>query len=176
MSEEAVRTYASAKRFHDGTRDRWLRCTPGDQSALLGVAERLRLGENQVRDLLDTFEAIAVRRGCSFTEILDDESIRCVLAEGRGRNETLSGLKRALRRLKFPQLSATEVRLQGLIKGVRLPSGVAMILPENLEGEELVVSIRGRSAEELRRRIDEAARLFQGAAIDEMFRVLGGEW
>lgn len=176
MSEEAVRAYASAKRLHDGTLDRWLRCAPGDQRALLGVAERLRLGENQVRDLLDTFEAIAVRRGCSFTEVLDDESIRGVLAAGRGRNETLSGLKRALRRLRFPQLAATEARLQGLIKGVRLPSGVAMTLPENLEGEELVVSIRGRSAEELRRRIDEAARLLQGAAIDEMFRVLGGEW
>lgn len=173
---DGVRAYANAKRFSRVTSDRWLRCAPADRDAVLAVVEQLRLGENQVRDLLDALEGIAARRRCSLADVLATAAVSEVLAAQRSRNETVHALKQVLRRHRFPQLSATEDRLRVAIKEMGLPTGAAIALPEGLEGEEVVVSVRAKSATELRRRVAAAAAALNGPTIDEIYRVLGGEW
>lgn len=173
---DAVRAYAAAKRFSAATVERWLRSPEADQNALLAIVERLRLGENHVRDLLDALEAIVARRGCTFADVLAEPSIASVLAAGHARNETVHALKQALRRLRFPQLTATEERLRATVKQMGLPTGATIALPEGLEGEEVVLSVRATSAAELRRRVAAAAAAVSGTAVDEIYRVLGGEW
>lgn len=176
MGDAETRAYAATKRFGSATRERWLRCVPADQAEVLNLATRLRLGENHVRDLLDALEAIAQRRSCTFADILAVDAVRDVLTAERGRNETLHALKQVLRRLRYPQLAATELRLRALTKELGLPTGVSITLPENLEGEEIVVSVRAASASELRRRMAGTVDALGGSGLDEMYRVLGGEW
>jgi hypothetical protein len=160
----------------DATIARWLNCPPADQDALLRIAARLQIGENHLRDVLDALEAIGSRRGSSFAEILDGEAVRNVLEAGQARNETLRALKLALRRLRFPQLVAAEARLRSLVRELALPAGVTMTLPENLEGDEVQVTVRASSPAEIRRRLDRAVIALQGNGLEEIYRVLGGEW
>jgi hypothetical protein len=176
VSDAAIRAYGTAKRFSAATLDRWLHCGPQDRTEILRIVEQLRLGENQVRDLLDALQAIGARQKRTVAEILGDEAIAGVLSAGRARNETLHALKQALRRMRYPQLAATETRLRGLAKALGLPAGVTLSLPENLEGEEIVLSLRARSAAELRRRMTGTLTALGGAELDEIYRILGGEW
>jgi hypothetical protein len=176
MSESAVRAYAAEKRFAGGLVDRWLAQPAADRDALLELATSLRLGENQVRDLLDDLTAIGARCACGIAAIVRDDALRSVLGRGLGRNEAVKALKQALRRLRYPQLSGAEQRLAELARSLRLPGGVRLELPENLEGEHVALTLRARSAAELRAQARAVAAAVQHGAVDEMFAVLGGEW
>ena len=156
--------------------ERWLAQPATDRDALLELARELLLGENQLRDVLDDLTAIAARRGSDAASVLRDATVRAVRARGLGRNEAIRALKQALRRLRYPQLSAAEQRLAERVKALRLPAGVQVELPENLEGERIGLILRARSAAELRAQADAVVAALRGATIEEMFAVLGGEW
>jgi hypothetical protein len=176
MSESAVCAFADARRFAAATRARWLAQAPADREVLLALATRLHLGENQFRDLLDDLTAIAARQGTDLAAIVRAPTVEGVLARPLGRNEAIKALKAALRRLRYPQLVGAEQRLAALAKQLRLPAGVRVELPENLDGEQVMLTLRAGSATDLRAQATAVARALQGAALDEMFAVLEGQW
>src|SRR5262245_7808444 len=116
MSESAVHAYAAEKRFAAGLLERWLAQAPADRDALLDVATRLRLGENQLRDVLDDLTAIAARRASDIATLLRGAELRAILDRSLGRNEAIRALKQGLRRLRYPQLDAAERQLTDLVK------------------------------------------------------------
>jgi hypothetical protein len=176
MSESQVRTYASEKRLGAAVLERWLTQPPADRDALLELAAQLRLGENQLRDVLDDLAAIGARRKCGLAAVLGIDEVRAVLARHLGRNEAIRALKRALRRLRYPQLSAAEQGLAQRVRALRLPAGVRVDLPENLEGEHIAVTLRASSAAELRAQADAVAAALGAGTVDEMFALLEGHW
>jgi hypothetical protein len=176
MLDAAIRAYADAKRFSPATLERWIGCARPDRKALLSLAEALRLGENQFRDVFDQAREIAARRQCDIAEVLGTAPIRDILARGLGRNEAVRALKQSLRRLRYPQLAATEERLAGMVKALGLPSGVEVRFPENLEGEEISLHLRARSAAQFRERVARLTSALQRAEVDEIFRVMEGDW
>ncbi|HVN87180.1 MAG TPA: hypothetical protein VMW17_20300 [Candidatus Binatia bacterium] len=171
VSDE-VRVFAASRRFSATTRDRWLRSTPGDQRTLLAVAQRLRLGENQFRDLLDWSEEIAVRDGCAIAAVWAREPVASALARDLGRNELIAAVKSALRQLRFPLLAAAEARLAELTRQLKLPRGAHLHLPAHLEGDEIRIEIRGRNAAALREQVAAVQSALSRAELDEMFRTL----
>jgi hypothetical protein len=176
VSEAAVRTYAAERRLDTATLTRWLRHAPADRDALLQLAQGLRLGANHLRDVLDQLDDLTARDGVPLHELLARPPLADVVAAGHGRNEAIHALKGALRRLRYPQLSAVEGRLLTLVKQLRLPAAIRVAFPENLEGDHLSLSIEARSAAELRQRLAQAAAACERAEVEEMFRLLGGEW
>lgn len=174
MTESAVHAYAAEKHLGAGLVERWLALSAPDRDALLALAVRLRLGENQVRDVLDDLRAIAARRSTSIADILAGGDVGAVLARDLGRNEAIRAVKIVLRRLRYPQLEAAERRLKELVTSLRLPAGVAVTLPEHLEGDALSVTLRGRSAAELRAQAHAVVAALDSAAVDEAFAVLEG--
>jgi hypothetical protein len=176
MSDDAVRAYAAGKHFGAASLERWLAHDEAGRLALLAVAERLRLGENQLRDVLEAAEDVAARQGSSLAAVLTGKEVSTALGAEVGRNEAIKGVKNALRRLRYPQLSAAEGRLKGLIGKLGLPAGVSAEAPPNLEGENLTVTLRARSAAELRARAAGVVGALNGPEVDEIFAILGGEW
>lgn len=176
MSEKAVRDYARERRFSSAICDRWLGESPADRDALLALAVRLRLGENQFRDLFDQLQDVAARGESSAAELLQSEPLRGVLRRALGRNEMVKALKHALRRLRYPQLSATESRLKELLRRVGLPPCVEVELPENLGSSSLSITVRAGSPGELGRCAAALAAAAQGEEMQEIFRVLEGDW
>jgi hypothetical protein len=176
MSEAAITGYALAKHFRPAVLERWLGCVHADREALLAITEALRLGENQFRDVFDQAEEIAARRRSSIAEVLGATPIRDLLARGLGRNESVRALKQCLRRLRYPQLAAIETRLAAATKALHLPPAVALCLPENLEGEEVSLCLRAKSAAQLREQLESLSAAMQRSEVDEIFRLLGGDW
>lgn len=176
MCEERIRSYAQDKRFGSATVARWLRQPAGDRRALLEFAVRLRLGQNQFRLFLDMLEGIAARRGCTVSDVLALEPVVSVLSRRLGRNETIGMLKRVLHRLRYPQLAEVEGRLAELIKALPLPVGTSVKFPDNLEGESVTVILNAVSARDLRVRAAELVSALQRPEVEEIFRLLGGEW
>jgi len=175
MSESvasAARAFAASRRFSAATRDRWLRLRDDDRNTLLQLAERLRLGENQFRDLLDWSEEIAVRDRCSIAAVWARAPMATALARDLGRNEMIAAIKSALRRLRFPQLAAVETRLAELARRLKLPRGVRIRFPEHLEGDEVSVEMSARSAAGLRAQADALQRALSAPEFDEIFRAL----
>jgi hypothetical protein len=176
MSESAVRAYAAEKRFGAATLERWLAQPPADRDALLELAARLRLGENQLRDVMNDLVAIGSRRECGIAAVLQGAELRAVHDRRLGRNDALRALKQDLRRMRYPQLSGAERRLAALGRRLQLPAGARVELPENLEGEHIAITLRARSATELRAQAQAVAAALQGDAVDEMFALLEGHW
>jgi hypothetical protein len=176
MSESEVQAYATARHFGPATLTRWLAEAPADRDALLALAQRLRVGENQFRDLYDAVADLAARDGTGLASVIEGTALRAVLARPLGRNEALRALRQALRRLRYPQLTRVEDRLAGLVRGLRLPAGVRVEFPADLEGEDVAVTLRARSGKELRAQALALAAAAQDAAVDEMFALLAGEW
>jgi len=173
-TESAVRAYAAARQFASVTLERWLAQPAEDRAALLDLADRLRLGENQFRDAFDDLVAIGARRGCGIAEVLRADELRTVLARQLGRNEAVKAVKSVLRRLRYPQLTAAEQRLAALGKSLRLPAGVSIEWPHDLEGEHIAIAMRAASAGELRAQARRVVAALEGGAIEEMFALLDG--
>jgi len=175
-TDSPVVAYARERRFSPATLERWLRLAVEDREALLQLAVRLRLGENHFRDVLDLTEDIAAHQETTLHAVLASEAVTAVLGRGLGRNEMLKQLKDALRRERYPQLAATEAALADLVKELRLPPGVRVTFPENLEGDTVTVTLQAASPDELRARTRALAALIEQSRIDELFRLLGGGW
>lgn len=176
MCDAEIRSYGGERRFTASTLDRWLGKPAADRAALLRVAKRLRLGENQFRDILDSLEDIAGRQGSTIEALVAAAPLAGILAAGLGRNETISRLKQALRRLRYPQLSQVESRLTALARELKLPPGAELKFPENLEGDSITLTVRARSTTELRSQIARLREIAERDGIDEMFRLLEGQW
>jgi hypothetical protein len=176
MSEHTIRTYLQEKHFSAGTAERWLAKPPEDRRALLNVALRLRLGENHFRDVLDAVEDIACRRRSGLSAVLESEPVAEVFSKKLSRNEALKAFKQVLRRLRYPQLTEMENRMFALVKQMRLPPGVAVEFPKNLEGEEVFIALRAASGAELRTKAAAFAEAAAKAEWDEIFALLGGDW
>jgi hypothetical protein len=131
----------------------------------------LALNDNNVRDVLDLLEDIAARRGTAIAEVLESEEIATLRRRDMGRSDRIRELKSCLYRLRYPQLSAALQRIEELRRNLRLPSRVLLELPDNLEGEELTVTLRAGSAKQLRELVAATAKAFERDELEAIFAV-----
>ena len=139
--EQGVRQWAAERRYRHALVERWLRLDAADARALLGLAIELRLGENQLRDVWDCAEDVAARDRSSLAAVLTGPPLTRARRRAEGRSDRLKAIKAALRRLRYPQLVATEERLAELVQQLALPRSVRVTLPDCLEGDTLRVDI-----------------------------------
>ena len=138
----ALRAFTDERKCSSATVERWLALDANDGRALLDLAQELRLGENQLRDLWEWTEEVAHRDGLPLAQVLTGEPVAVARrARNIGRSDKLKRIKAALRRLRFPQLSATEDRLAGLVRQLDLPRNVRLSFPEFLEGDAVRIEI-----------------------------------
>jgi hypothetical protein len=172
--EEQIRAYARERRLRPDTERRLLALAPADAAALLDVVAPLRLGDNQLRDVVDAAESIAARRGASLAAVFADPAVGAVLARDLGRSDRIKALKVCLHQLRYPQLSAALDRLARLSAELGLPRGARLEFPELLEGDSVTLSLRAASAAELRAVLAGAARAAASPQCEEIFAILGG--
>ncbi len=171
--DAALRSFAAERKYGDATLQRWLQLAAGDAAALLALAQALRPSENQLRDLWEWAEEIAARDRVPLAQVLAAEPIAAARRRRVGRNDKIKLIKGELRRLRFPQLAATEERLAALVRELGLPRNVRLTLPEFLEGDDIRIEITANSRAALR---DAAARLLAAAQTPgcaALFALLG---
>lgn len=169
-----IRAYAEERRFRSATVDRWLAAPVADAAALLELALRLRLGENQLRDLWDWLDEVACRDRQPLAAVLARPVLQDALAPSLGRTDQLKAFKASLRRLRFPALAAQEERLAGLVGALQLPPAVRVRWPEFLEGDRLEISVEATSPEALRSAAEALAAAARRAECAAIFALLDG--
>lgn len=171
--QTAIRAYAGARTYSAATTERWLHLDSDDGGALLQLANELRLGENQLRDLWDWVEEITERDRVTLRHVLAAAPIVAVRARKLGRNDKLKALKAALRRLRFPQLAEVEDRLADLVRSMELPRMIRITLPEYLEGDQVRIEITATSEAAWRSAAAALLAAAESPACTELFALLG---
>lgn len=167
-----ITLYAQEKHLSTQTLARWRAWREEDQAAFLTVARELRLGENQVRDLLDWLEEIILRDGGTIGEVLARPEIRRSLAQPLSRNDKLKLVKEAVRKLRYPRLSQLEDNLRAAVKALDLGPRVRVSLPPTLEGDEVTIALTVRGVQELRDNLERLAQRVENGAFQRVFGLL----
>lgn len=160
------------KGFHPQSLSRWLACNPEDREALLGLAEALKPGENHFKDILDWLEEIALRDGVGIAALVRENLSRITSDPRLGRNDKLKRLKLELWRLRFPRLAHIEAEIGRRIREMKLPPGLSVAVPPDLEGGAVTIQMKAASEEEMVRLAEEAARAVETVAMSEIFALL----
>jgi len=170
--DSTFRALAVDRRYGPAILERWSRLASSDATEILRLAEELRPSENQLRDLWNWIDEIAARDHSTPDKVLAAPPVASVWRRHLGRNDRLKLIKGALRRLRFPELSATEERLAGLIATLGLPRHVRVVVPEFLEGDTLRVEITADSPAALRAAANALHTAAATATCDQLFALL----
>ncbi len=170
---DPIRTCVQERRYSVATLDRWLALPKPDAQALVDLVQELRPSENQLRDLWDWAEEVGHRDGLSLAQVFAlDAPATARRNRNLGRNDKLKLLKSALRRLRFPQLAATEQRLADLARELDLPRSVRITFPEFLEGDDVRVEIVADSAAALEAAAERLRAAARAPACKAIFQLL----
>jgi|YelNatPaOPRAMG01_1025707.scaffolds.fasta_scaffold14570_5 hypothetical protein len=172
-AEQAIRALASARQLQDPYLKRWLAREQAERVAILEAARKLRLRTGQLAVALDLLEEIAVREGAGIDSILSRESLQRLIQSEGPAPARASAFLAELRAIRFPRLGATIRRLDKEISALALPSAVNVVLPKDLNSDELVIRISVRSADELDWLMNVLAEKREGLA--RLVRMLGGD-
>jgi hypothetical protein len=170
--EAAVRSYAASRRLRAGLEARWLAWASADAAAMLELAEALRLGGNQIADVMTWLEDIASRDSTSPARLLGAAEIRGILSASLGRGDKLKRVKAVLRKRRYPRLTALEKALDDEVQALRLGSNVEIRFPPGLEGDEVTVEVRARHPEALREALGRLGAAVAEGRFERMFQLL----
>jgi hypothetical protein len=168
----AVRVYADTRHLGAAVVERWYAWRVADAEALLGLAEALGLGGNQIVDIMTALEEIAARDGTSPAAVLAGPEIRGLLATRLGRADKIKRLKTLLRVRRYPRLTALERALEADVRALGLGSGVRVCFPPDLEGNEITVEVRARNGAALGKAVDRLHAAVRAGGFDRLFRRL----
>jgi hypothetical protein len=153
-ASSGIRELAAERRLPATHLARWLAMDNASRTAMLDIACRLRLRTGQLVTAIETLEEIAVRDGVTVAHILDRPEVRRP-ADGPGSTPSrASALLEQLRALRYPRLRKMQEQLRSDLAALKLPRGVSVDLPKDLGSDELTVSLRVRSADELARLLE----------------------
>lgn len=168
-----VRKIAAERRLPASHVDRWLAMDPPSRAALLDLAQTLRFRTGQLVTALDILGEIAVREHATVAAILDRPEVRRV-ANGPGSAPArASALLEALRTLRYPRLKEMQEQLRSEISALKLPRGISLGLPKELGSDELTVSFRARSGDELAHLLEALDQKRPG--LTRIIEMLGGK-
>jgi ribosomal protein S12 methylthiotransferase accessory factor YcaO len=168
-----IRELAAERRIPQSHVDRWLAMDPPSRAAMLDIARTLRLRTGQLVTALDTLDEIAVRERVTVAAILDRPEIRRVANGAGSAPSRASALLEALRELRYPRLRKMQEQLRSEVSALKLPRGISIDLPRELGSDELTISLRVRSGDDLAHLVDVLDRSRPG--LTRIIEMLGGK-
>ncbi len=169
---EAVKAWAAEHHLPPAATDRWLALGHKDALAILDIARELRLRTGQLLNALELLDEIGVREGQGPATILARDELRRTIRGAGSRPECASAFIEKLRELRYPQLSRTRAQLESAVAAMRLPRGIALVLPKDLGSDELMVRLTAHRASEFEMLLQ--ALVENRERIEALIEKLGG--
>jgi ParB/RepB/Spo0J family partition protein len=140
-----------------------------DRMAALSLILPLKLGENNLREILTFLEEISQRDRCTIKKIIGDPQVEPILAqEELTPSQKTERLKRALMDLRFPRMRRLEERFEKGRKGLNLPRNVTLSHQPYFEGKGLKVEFQFRTIEECHSALSFLSHLAGEASFQEL--------
>ena len=163
---------AHSMRTGENIAERTTGWTNAERVELAHVVDELRPSARHLTDILDWIDDLAARDGARPGDVLAAPALRTALASGVSAPERLKRWKEALRRLRYPRLSAREEAVAGAIRALALDRTTSIEPPPALEGGVVTVSIRARSAAELAAALARIGDRLARGDIERLFALL----
>ena len=132
-----------------------------------------KLNHKEFEEVLRYLGDLAMKDEVPIGEVLRWPEIAAIL-EGEPGDARRRGtdLRFALKRLRYPRLSAVERQFTRALKAARLGEGVRLSPPRFFEGEFLDLAFRARSPDDLEKLAGILHRLRNEGRIEALFRIL----
>jgi hypothetical protein len=138
-----------------------------DQKAILPLLLALRPGENRIKEIISFLREISLRDGMSISALLTREDIIELLADLQTpRPQRLEQLRRIIKEMRFPLLTAMEQRFAAYKQSLSLPPHVSFHPPPFFEGEEFRMELRFKDFRSFRELVASLRRIADKAEGD----------
>jgi hypothetical protein len=168
-----IRDLATRRRVPAAYLARWLRLDQSGRSALLELARALKFRTGQLVAALDLLDEISVREQTSAAQILARPPLRRLVSGGGSAPERAHAVLDELRAIRFPRLHETAERLEAAIAALRLPRGIRVLLPRELESDEVTIQLAVSAPGELEHLLD--ALLEKRGEFARILAMIGGD-
>lgn len=170
--DERIRAWAAERRLPQTQLVRWLGLADEDRLAMLKLAEQLRMRAGQFLAAYELLDEISVRESASITSILSRTEL-CRVIEGDGSAPGRArGLLDVLRAIRFPRLKRMTERLVEKVAELKLPPNIRVVLPADLQSDELRLELIAHDSVELHQSLE---KLFERRAeLCRLADILGG--
>jgi ParB-like chromosome segregation protein Spo0J len=141
--ERGLQEYLVRKDLSLSTSTLFLHLDTEDQKAILPLLEALRPGENRVKEIISYLREISLRDGVSITSLLSKEEIGAIIHDQETpRPQRIEHLRRVLKEMRFPRLTAMEDTFAEYKRSLSLPPQISFNPPPFFEGEEFRMELR----------------------------------
>ncbi|HEY6394393.1 MAG TPA: hypothetical protein VIX12_03180, partial [Candidatus Binataceae bacterium] len=147
--ETSIRALASARRLPQAHLERWLGFEPDGKAAFLAIAQSLHLRTGPIISALEMLEEISVREGQPEAAILGGPGVKRIVQGPGSAPERAHAFLEELRSIRYPQLTRLARRIEAEIAALKLPRGITIVMPKDLNSGEFTIELRARSAQEL---------------------------
>jgi hypothetical protein len=152
----------------------WIgRQAASDRQVLLELFITMRLGRNRAQEFASLIEDICRRDSCRVSACFQSLGVDDILADPQpSRPQKVERVRQALRRSRYPQLSAYEQQFHATVRELRLPSQIHLQPPPYFEGQHYRVSFTFNSRQELLQVAQSLAHAAANNAVDDLLLLL----
>ena len=134
------------------------------QESILPLLEALRPGENRIKEIIAFLREISLRDGVPISSLLARDDIIEILGDSQNpRPQRLEQLRRIIKQMRFPLLTAMEQRFAAYKQSLSLPPQVSFHPPPFFEGEEFRMELRFKDFKAFRELVASLCRVADGA-------------
>ncbi len=138
--------------------------------AVTRLFEQLKIGLNHQRYFLQMIHEITRRDEVSITDLLAQPSMVAIVDDSKVDSRIKAGkVKELLYRLRYPHLSACELRFQETADFLITEQGVRFIPPPHFEGNTIQLTISFNTKNKLIRQSHWLQKILTDPAIDDLF-------
>jgi ParB-like chromosome segregation protein Spo0J len=144
-----------------------------DRQALLMLFTSLKLSSNRAREFTSLIEEICRRDACSAASLLAHVEMATLLSEpALAGPQKIEQVRRRLRQVRYPRLSAHEQRFQESLRHLRLPSQISIRPPPYFEGQQYQVTFSFGTRQELQQHAQRLLDAATAPAVDDLLTLL----
>ncbi len=137
------------------------------QESILPLLEALRPGENRIKEIIAFLREISLRDGVPISSLLARDDIIEILGDSQNpRPQRLEQLRRIIKQMRFPLLTAMEQRFAAYKQSLSLPPQISFYHPAFFEGEEFKMELRFKDFRAFRKLVASLRRVADKAEGD----------
>jgi hypothetical protein len=137
------------------------------QEAIISLLRALRPGENRIKEIIAFLREISLRDSVPISSLLARDDIIEILGDSQNpRPQRLEQLRRIIKQMRFPLLTAMEQRFAAYKQSLSLPPQISFHHPPFFEGEEFRMELRFKDFKAFRKLVARLQRIANNAEGD----------
>lgn len=141
-----------------------------DVLSLARLFERLPMGLNKQREILQNAREIAIREDVTVRCVLEDDALRAILLDGElDGNQKARQIRMHLKRRRFPRIVKAEEAFSEGVRKLGLGGEVQVAPPPGFEGSTITMTIRVNDLKSLKRAHHKLTRAIENPLVAQLF-------